>query len=434
MTNLKDIAKHLVEKHELTAADAEYFVAQFIETLQDSVLSEKLVKVKGLGAFKLTPISARESIDVNTGERIVIEGRDKITFTPDNAMKDLVNRPFSQFDTVVLNAGVAFDEAMEENISEIKNASPSNQEKKERSIGIANEKLVVALAEEENKSQAVNSDVIEKEDSEVRENIFMADMKDKPEPTPSSTINAEEKKLTRETAVLTPQIKNDPPTTAFNQSETIAPIQELEQDTEVALETSHQPIRRWIKWTMGFCICSLIILMGICFYLMGEIHLRNHRIDNLMTLMQQKRLKKENTKAKITSATSTTMNRQFAQNDSLVERAQQIDRQQRQTREKSTKDVQSSMVTSKVIAKSSEYEAMNQRDVRIRTGAYNIIGIKTIVKVGSGQTLHAISHAYLGPGMECYIEALNSDNLPLKAGDEVKIPLLRLKKHANASH
>lgn len=434
MTNLKDIAKHLVEKHELTAADAEYFVAQFIETLQDSVLSEKLVKVKGLGAFKLTPISARESIDVNTGERIVIEGRDKITFTPDNAMKDLVNRPFSQFDTVVLNAGVAFDEAMEENISEIKNASPSNQEKKERSIGIANEKLVVALAEEENKSQAVNSDVIEKEDSEVRENIFMADMKDKPEPTPSSTINAEEKKLTRETAVLTPQIKNDPPTTAFNQSETIAPIQELEQDTEVALETSHQPIQRWIKWTMGFCICSLIILMGICFYLMGEIHLRNHRIDNLMTLMQQKRLKKENTKAKITSATSTTMNRQFAQNDSLVERAQQIDRQQRQTREKSTKDVQSSMVTSKVIAKSSEYEAMNQRDVRIRTGAYNIIGIKTIVKVGLGQTLHAISHAYLGPGMECYIEALNSDNLPLKAGDEVKIPLLRLKKHANASH
>ena len=425
MTNLKDIAKHLVEKHELTAADAEYFVAQFIETLQDSVLSEKLVKVKGLGAFKLTPISARESIDVNTGDRIVIEGRDKITFTPDNAMKDLVNRPFSQFDTVVLNAGVAFDEAMEENISEIKNASPSNQEKKVRSIGIANEKLAVALAEEENKSQAVNSDVIGMDNSEIR---------DKPESTPSSTVNAEEKKLTRETAVLTPQIKNDPPTTAFNQSETIAPIQELEQDTEVALETSHQPIQRWIKWTMGFCICSLIVLMGMCFYLMGEIHLRNHRIDNLMTLMQQKRLKKENTKAKITSATSTTMNRQFAQNDSLVERAQQIDRQQHQTRKMATKDVQNPSVTSKVIAKSSEYEAMNQRDVRIRTGAYNIIGIKTIVKVGSGQTLHTISHAYLGPGMECYIEALNSDNLPLKAGDEVKIPLLRLKKHANALH
>ncbi len=434
MTNLKDIAKHLVEKHELTAADAEYFIAQFIETLQDSVLSEKLVKVKGLGAFKLTPISARESIDVNTGDRIVIEGRDKITFTPDNAMKDLVNRPFSQFDTVVLNAGVAFDEAMEDNISEIKNASPSNQEKKECSIGIANEKQAVALAEEENKNQAVNSDVTEKEDSEVRENIFMADMKDKPEPTPSSTINAEGKKLTRETAVLTPQIKNDPPTTAFNQSETIAPIQELEQETEVALETSHQPIQRWIKWTMGFCICSLIVLMGICFYLMGEIHLRNHRIDNLMTLMQQKRLKKENTKAKITSATSTTMNRQFAKNDSLVERAQQIDRQQHQTRKMATKDVQYPSVTSKVIAKSSEYEAMNQRDVRIRTGAYNIIGIKTIVKVGAGQTLHAISDAYLGPGMECYIEALNSHNLPLKAGDEVKIPLLRLKKHANASH
>ena len=434
MTNLKDIAKHLVEKHELTAADAEYFVAQFIETLQDSVLSEKLVKVKGLGAFKLTPISARESIDVNTGDRIVIEGRDKITFTPDNAMKDLVNRPFSQFDTVVLNAGVAFDEAMEDNISEIKNASPSNQEKKECSIGIANEKQAVALAEEENKNQAVNSDVTEKEDSEVRENIFMADMKDKPEPTPSSTINAEGKKLTRETAVLTPQIKNDPPTTAFNQSETIAPIQELEQETEVALETSHQPIQRWIKWTMGFCICSLIVLMGICFYLMGEIHLRNHRIDNLMTLMQQKRLKKENTKAKITSATSTTMNRQFAKNDSLVERAQQIDRQQHQTRKMATKDVQNPSVTSKVIAKSNEYEAMNQRDVRIRTGAYNIIGIKTIVKVGAGQTLHAISDAYLGPGMECYIEALNSHNLPLKAGDEVKIPLLRLKKHANASH
>ena len=79
MINLKELAKHLVEKHELTAADAEHFVAQFIETLQESVLSEKLVKVKGLGAFKLTPISARESVDVNTGDRIVIEGRDNST-------------------------------------------------------------------------------------------------------------------------------------------------------------------------------------------------------------------------------------------------------------------------------------------------------------------------------------------------------------------
>ena len=151
MINLKELAKHLVEKHELTAADAEHFVTQFIETLQESVLSEKLVKVKGLGAFKLTPISARESVDVNTGDRIVIEGRDKITFTPDNAMKDLVNRPFSQFDTVVLNAGVAFDEAMETDDTEVEDAIPSAEEKTEHSI--ANAEPTVALTDGEKMSE-----------------------------------------------------------------------------------------------------------------------------------------------------------------------------------------------------------------------------------------------------------------------------------------
>ena len=368
MINLKELAKHLVEKHELTAADAEHFVTQFIETLQESVLSEKLIKVKGLGAFKLTPISARESVDVNTGDRIVIEGRDKITFTPDNAMKDLVNRPFSQFDTVVLNAGVAFDEAMETDDTEVEDAIPSAEEKTERSIAHA-------------------------------------------APTTGATDGE-------------PSIAKEPPTTVANQAAVAVPTNEPVPEIGIELDTFPQPTQRWVKWTIGICACLLIALMGTCFYLMGELHLRNNRIDNLMALMQQKQAKKEVNRS-IAPTASSTVNKQFAKNDSLIKQAQQ----QQQASKADTQEKQPPMAAIKQPPIPNEYEALNQSDARIRTGAYDIVGIKTMVKVEAGQTLHAISRAHLGAGMECYVEALNRDKLPLKAGDKIKIPLLKLKKH-----
>ncbi|MFC2300013.1 MAG: HU family DNA-binding protein [Segatella oulorum] len=428
MINLKELAKHLVEKHELTAADAEHFVTQFIETLQESVLSEKLVKVKGLGAFKLTPISARESVDVNTGDRIVIEGRDKITFTPDNAMKDLVNRPFSQFDTVVLNAGVAFDEAQETNDTEVEDAIPSAEEKTEHSI--ANAEPTVALAEVEKMSEPAHSITTETKDSEAEASASVAGtVKSEPWPASSPTVPLETAVPTTGTAEAEPSITKEPPTTVANQVAVAVPTNEPAQEIGIELDTFPQPTQRWGKWTIGICTCLLIALMGTCFYLMGELHLRNNRIDNLMALMQQKQAKKEVNRS-IAPTASSTVNKQFAKNDSLIKQAQQ----QQQASKADTQEKQPPTAAIKQPPIPNEYEAINQSDARIRTGAYDIVGIKTMVKVEAGQTLHAISRAHLGSGMECYIEALNRDKLPLKAGDKIKIPLLKLKKHKRTTH
>ena len=428
MINLKELAKHLVEKHELTAADAEHFVTQFIETLQESVLSEKLVKVKGLGAFKLTPISARESVDVNTGDRIVIEGRDKITFTPDNAMKDLVNRPFSQFDTVVLNAGVAFDEAMETDDTEVEDAIPSAEEKTEHSI--ANAEPTVALAEVEKRSEPAHPITTETKDSKAGASVPMAGtVESEPWPASSPTVPLETAAPTTGATDTEPSIAKEPSTVVANQAAAAVPTNGTVPEIGMELDTFPQPTQRWMKWTIGICTCLLIALMGTCFYLMGELHLRNNRIDNLMALMQQKQAKKE-VKRSIAPTASSTVNKQFAKNDSLIKQAQQ----QQQASKADTQEKQPPTAAIKQPSIPNEYEAINQSDARIRTGAYDIVGIKTRVKVEAGQTLHAISRAHLGSGMECYIEALNRDKLPLKAGDKIKIPLLKLKKHKRTTH
>ena len=428
MINLKELAKHLVEKHELMAADAEHFVTQFIETLQESVLSEKLVKVKGLGAFKLTPISARESVDVNTGDRIVIEGRDKITFTPDNAMKDLVNRPFSQFDTVVLNAGVAFDEAMETDDTEVEDAIPSAEKKTEHPI--ANAEPTVTLAEVEKMSEPTHPITTETKDSKAEASVSMGGaVKSEPRPASSPTVPPETAAPTTGATDGEPSIAKEPQTAVAKQAAVAVPTNEPAQEIGMELDTFPQPTQRWVKWTIGICTCLLIALMGTCFYLMGELHLRNNRIDNLMALMQQKQAKKE-VKRSIAPTASSTVNKQFAKNDSLIKQAQQ----QQQASKTDMQEKQPSTVAVKQPPIPNEYEALNQSDARIRTGAYDIVGIKTMVKVEAGQTLHAISRAHLGAGMECYVEALNRDKLPLKAGDKIKIPLLKLKKHKRTTH
>ena len=104
----KELSSSLSDKHGLNKTDAEKFVAALFDVISEGLESDKLVKVKGLGTFKIIGVAARKSVDVNTGEPIVIEGRDKISFTPDATLRDEVNKPFSQFDTVVLNDGVDF--------------------------------------------------------------------------------------------------------------------------------------------------------------------------------------------------------------------------------------------------------------------------------------------------------------------------------------
>ena len=111
--SIQEIATVLIEKNGLKRKEAEQFVLTMFDLIKESLATDRVVKVKGLGTFKVVDIEARESVNVNTGERVLIEGHDKITFTPDNTMKELVNKPFSQFETVVLNEGVTFDDMPE---------------------------------------------------------------------------------------------------------------------------------------------------------------------------------------------------------------------------------------------------------------------------------------------------------------------------------
>lgn len=109
---LQDLAVELAKRHQLEGADAESFIKMFFTLIEDGLAADKYVKIKGLGAFKLTEVDSRESIDVNTGKRIEIQSYTKVSFTPDAAMKNLINRPFSHFEPVILNEGTTM-EAME---------------------------------------------------------------------------------------------------------------------------------------------------------------------------------------------------------------------------------------------------------------------------------------------------------------------------------
>ena len=108
--SLSDLAQRLAEKSGISLQDAELFIRKMFDVANEGLQSDKLVKMKWLGTFKVMAVKDRESVDVNTGERIIIEGRDKISFTPDNILKEIVNKPFAQFETVVVNDGVDFDE------------------------------------------------------------------------------------------------------------------------------------------------------------------------------------------------------------------------------------------------------------------------------------------------------------------------------------
>lgn len=109
-----EIANFLAEKHEMTQKDADFFIRTFLDTIEESLAGDKYVKIKGLGVFKLTEMGSRESIDITTGERIVIQGHTKVSFTPDTVMKEVINKPFSHFETVILNEGVTLEDTPNE--------------------------------------------------------------------------------------------------------------------------------------------------------------------------------------------------------------------------------------------------------------------------------------------------------------------------------
>ncbi|MGN0068179.1 MAG: HU family DNA-binding protein [Prevotella sp.] len=361
MGKLAGIADVLVQRHGLRPEEAESFVALMFKVIDESLHKERLVKVKGLGTFKVTTVSARESVDVNTGERIVIEGRDKITFTPDATLRDRVNSPFAQFETVILNEGVDFSEI--DNRMNI--ATPVEQE--------------VPVAEPEHVD-------IRKKEAKV----------ELPEKEPEATEQKEVKETVMEVASVCHEQEVE---------ET-----ETEEQTEDAEEEEDRPHGKLWLYVAIVLLCANLASF---FYFHTELQKKEAEITALDTanatlLGRLERLSAPRVKPEAKDSCKMTVD---MKKDSVSGKGQDA----------------APMAIQEETEKAEE-DKYND-DPRVRTGAYRITGVAATAKIQSGQTFASVCKAYLGPGMECYVEALNGKS-DFKVGDSVKIPRLELKRKA----
>lgn len=432
MTNIKDLARFLVEKHGIKLADAELFISLMTEIINEGVHRERQLKIKGLGTFKLTSVSSRESIDVNTGERIVIEGRDKLSFAPDNAMKELVNQPFSQFETVVVNDGVELEDEYKEQAEE---TAPA-EEKKE----IVEEKAVEEI--ELPREEPVEPIVVVSEMSAETMSVEEKKQEDKVQETISETNVSEVEQI--ETAQETIETASD--NVAKNDEETLESSPEKEdepmveetdsrvndnEDTEniSTVNTPHKS-SSMKPLVVGFVALFVVLIGTICFMFM-KLCQQNEQIYNFRMEVQTLQLELFKKQFSTMKGCSKVMKPVAVAEKSAPAEKKSVPVAEKPTpvTEKSTSDVErpTSVAEKSVSSKEEDvYEALNKSDARVRTGAYRIVGVKQVVKVKRGQTLSSISRLYLGPGMECYIEVMNK-NKELKEGDKVKIPELRRK-------
>ena len=418
MTNIKDLARFLVEKHGIKLADAELFISLMTEIINEGVHRERQVKIKGLGTFKLTSVSSRESIDVNTGERIVIEGRDKLSFAPDNAMKELVNQPFSQFETVVVNDGVELEDEYKEQAEEVAPAEEKKEiveEKAMEEVEFPCEEPVEPIAVVSEMSAETMSVKEEKQEDKVQETMSETNVSEVEQiETAQETIETASDNVAKdeeETLESSPEKEDEP---------MIAGTDSRENDIEDTenITTANTPHKSsYMKpLVVGFVALFVVLIGTICFMFM-KLCQQNEQIYTFkmeVQTLQLELLKKQYSTMKGCSKVMKPV--------AVVEKPAPAAEKPTSVAEKPVSVAEKSVSSKEEDA----YEALNKSDARVRTGAYRIVGVKQVIKVKRGQTLSSISRLYLGPGMECYIEVMNK-NKELKEGDRVKIPELKRK-------
>ena len=368
MGKISDLATFLSNKHNIKQKDAEKFISQMFELLGEELKTDKLVKVKGLGTFKVTTVKNRASVDVNTGERIIIEGRDKISFTPDASMKNLVNKPFAQFETVILKDGVDFAEIDKKYDMEEVDEESTETEESVDAVETIDEVDTVDTNEpvEETTSEPAIPEPIEVEQTveEVKEEI----VEDKNE---NVVIEEQVDKADIEEKVETKEVSEEP----------ISPIistQEFEEEDEEEMKRSEelaQKLQHTNNIVKALCVAiAALVLLGIIGF--------------------------------------------YSMNNKLNEKDQQIE-QFVQEKQKEQEKIEAEKLK---LAK--ELEAYNNYDERVINGDYKIVGIEKEVTAVQGQTLKSISRMELGPGMDCYVQAVNPDIKMVLIGQQVKIPKL----------
>ena len=391
--SIQELAAVLVTKSGLKKKEAERFATVMFDVVKEGLSSDRQVKIKGLGTFKVIDIDSRESVDVNTGERMVIEGHDKITFTPDATMKELVNKPFSQFETVVLADGVDFtgdeDEELEVDIENDMEPEPEPVE------------APVLIEEPETAEEPVEEPAEEPVEEPAEEPA--------PEPEPEAIEAPEPEPVQEEVIPLLDFIDSAEEQHSDEMPDEEEPEEEeKEEDDEDEDEYSSSSGKRWIWWLL-----MSLIAFGAGF-LLGRHTGKSASpdvidawtVDSIDEDTLAKPVVKQDTLAKPVADTPAKA-KPDAKPDTIVPRPKPDDEK--------TKDA---------------YKQYNFNDARVRTGAYRIIGTAQEVKVKKGETLKRISARHLGPDMECYVEAYNElkPGAMLKEGQTLKIPQLELKK------
>lgn len=528
--SLSDLAQRLAEKSGISLQDAELFIRKMFDVANEGLQSDKLVKMKWLGTFKVMAVKDRESVDVNTGERIIIEGRDKISFTPDNILKEIVNKPFAQFETVVVNDGVDFDEIDRkfENAEEDGSVFDSTLEcvpdsdnssldsfveqdssatsgvidflDEENDAPVSDEMIVIGekrlsqenVAEPEEKKPEVSEPA--NSESEVKESEVPAQNEVEP------VVSDEEKEsiLTEETPIAekvpsgednsiteTP-IAEKVPSDGENTITEIPIVEEASSDEETpssdeVTDKRHVVLPRSLVVAASVVFLAMIVGFGWFAFNYGKLAAqRDHlalQLDNYQQVPTEKKApaKSAPTQEEILRKKAIEDSVRMAQASEAVKKAENAEQNMDAAVDKQSIDVKSAeakknleakkladaknladakrQVDAKKLAETKKQQEAKKlaeakkkeetrkqtakhaaqasskydQDARVRTGAYRIIGVSEVVTAREGQTIKSLSQKYLGPGMECYVEALNGNTL-LKPGQKVKIPKLELKK------
>ena len=548
--SLSDLAQRLAEKSGISLQDAELFIRKMFDVANEGLQSDKLVKMKWLGTFKVMAVKDRESVDVNTGERIIIEGRDKISFTPDNILKEIVNKPFAQFETVVVNDGVDFDEIDRkfENAEEdgsvfdstlecVPNSDNSSLESfveqdspvtsgvidfldAENDAPVSDEMIVIGekrlsqenVAEPEEKkpegsehaatepavfkpavsepeeSESATSELETKESEVPAQNEVESVVSDEENESTltEKTPIAEKVPSDEENSITEIPIAEKIPSDGEN-SITEIPIEEEASSDEETPSSDEETDKRHVVLPRYLVIAASVVFLamiggfGWFAFNYGKMAAqRDHlalQLDNYQQIATEKKTptKSASTQEEILRKKAIEDSVRMAQASEAVKKVENAEQNMNATVDKQSIDVKSAeakknleamklaeaknladakrQVEAKKLADAKKQQETKKlaeakkkeearklaekhaaqasskydQDARVRTGAYRIIGVSAVVTAREGQTIKSLSQKYLGPGMECYVEALNGTSL-LKPGQKVKIPKLELKK------
>ena len=475
--SIQGLAAVLTVKNGLKKKEAEQFVTMIFEVVKDNLMSERQIKIKGLGTFKVVEIEARESVNVNTGERVLIEGHEKITFTPDTAMKELVNRPFSQFETVILNDGIDFDnvndapvvveQETEDEVEEFETPDveepvmvpveetivESVDETVEAPIEEPKESFVVEdvspVVEAEVPAEIAKTEVepivekniveLETQTQEIVDPVYLefmgASIEEEPvdeeimEAVNEPPIEIVEEKPIKIVDEKPAEIIPEEPAKVFAEEpagtieEESSETLDEEEDTEIIYDDEEKGkghFGRTLIW-----ICLALVACALSFFA-GYQYGRSH-IGKGLEVMDAVQVVDEDTVAVADTVKADTIEAVAPEVASTPEAAPAPEVQP------ATPQVQEQPAKPAAVVASAtaddDYKKYEQMDARVRTGAYRIVGTAQEVTVKEGETLKLLARRHLGPDMECYIEVYNgiSANTELKAGQTLKIPKLQWK-------